>query len=186
MRQSLQPIHRSQAQSGSDAYQTHGQSSNKPDQLAWRCAHGDPNRPTGGEWHGLQRVAEASGSTFQNLCPFLGAADPTTAKPAVDAAMQNLANHMHNTGHGAFAFILTDLEGGGCHAWAAINHDGTILFLDPQIARISENAPLYTHRGTPSPSNVISMDALVVDAHARPAPLPYHGPGQWSTSDGPG
>jgi papain fold toxin 1 (glutamine deamidase) of polymorphic toxin system len=145
-------------------------------------AAGDPDRPIGGEWHGLQRVELATGATFQNLCPFLGGAEPDAAGSAVDAAIQNLANHLHNSGHGAFAFILTDLEGGGCHAWAAANHDGTILFLDPQLGRISEEVPLYRHRGVPSTGNVVSMDALVVDGQARPAPLPYHGPGQWSTA----
>ncbi|MFD0519250.1 toxin glutamine deamidase domain-containing protein [Paractinoplanes durhamensis] len=104
------------------------------------------------------------------------------ARSAVDAAMRNLANHLHNSGHGAFAFILTDLEGGGCHAWAAANHDGTILFLDPQVGRISEEIPLYRHHGAPSTANVVSMDALVVDGQGEPAPLPYHGPGQWSTA----
>ena len=145
-------------------------------------AHGDPTHPTGGEWHGPQRIEQTTGAAFQNLCPFLGAADPATAKLAVDAAMQNLTNHLHNSGHGAFAFILTDLEGGGCHAWAAINQNGTVLFLDPQVGHISEETPLYHHRGIPSSSNVISMDALVLDAQARPAPLPYHGPGQWTGS----
>jgi len=143
-------------------------------------AHGDPARPFGGEWHGLRRIELATGSTFQNLCPYLGGATPDAARSAVDAAMRNLANHLHNSGHGSFAFILTDLEGGGCHAWASINQRGAILFLDPQLGRISEEIPLYGHRGVPSAANVISMDALVVDAQAEAAPLPYHGPGQWS------
>ncbi|GIF24974.1 hypothetical protein BJ973_007232 [Actinoplanes tereljensis] len=145
-------------------------------------AAGDPDRPVGAEWHGLRRVELATGTTFQNLCPFQGGADPDAAKPAVDAAMRNLSNHLHNSGHGAFAFILTDLEEGGCHAWAAANHDGAILFLDPQVGRISEEVPLYRHHGVPSTANVVSVDALVVDGQGHPAPLPYHGPGQWSTA----
>jgi hypothetical protein len=143
-------------------------------------AAGDPDRPVGGEWHGLRRIELATGTTFQNLCPFQGGADPDAARSAVDAAMRNLSNHLHNSGHGSFAFILTDLEGGGCHAWAAVNHDDTILFLDPQIGRISEDAPLYRHTGAPSAGNVASMDALVVDGKGIAAPLPYHGAGQWS------
>ncbi|WP_433299453.1 toxin glutamine deamidase domain-containing protein [Actinoplanes sp. CA-030573] len=144
-------------------------------------AHGEPSRPTGGEWDGPRRIEARAGTTFQNLCPFQGAADPASARSAVDAALLNLANHLHNSGHGAFAFVLTDLERGGCHAWATINHGGAILFLDPQIGRLSEEVPLYAHRGAPADANVLSMDALVVDAEARPAPLPYHGPGQWTT-----
>jgi hypothetical protein len=117
---------------------------------------------------------------FQNLCPFLGDAEAALAKPAVDTAMRNLGNHLHNSGHGAFAVIVTELAGGGCHCWAAVNQDGAILFLDPQVGLLSEDEPLYHHRGTASPGNVVSMDALVVDGQGRPAPLPYHGPGQWT------
>jgi hypothetical protein len=146
-------------------------------------AHGDPDRPTGGEEEGLKRVRLATGTTFQNLCPFVGGADPAEARPAVDAALRNLANHLHNSGHGAFAFIITDLEGGGCHCWAAVNQNGTILFLDPQIGRIAEETPLYRHHGRPTKRNVVSMDALVVNGHGEPAPLPYHGPGQWTALD---
>jgi hypothetical protein len=90
----------------------------------------------------------------------------------VDAAFLNLANHLHNSGHGAFAFILTDLETGGCHAWAAVNQEGTILFLDPQLGVVSAEEPLYRE--------LVSMDALVVDGGGNPAPLPYHGAGQWN------
>ena len=57
---------------------------------------------------------------------------------------------------------------------------GTTDRLDPQIGRISAGVPLYGHRGTPSAGNVVSMDALVVDPQGAPAPLPYHGAGQWS------
>ncbi|HEX5202663.1 MAG TPA: toxin glutamine deamidase domain-containing protein [Actinoplanes sp.] len=146
-------------------------------------AHGDPDRPIGGEWLGVQRMEKATGASFQNLCPFLGDAGPMIAKPAVDAAMRNLANHLHNSDHGALALILTDLAGGGCHTWAAVNHNGTILFLDPQVGLLREDEPLYHHRGTASPGNVVSMDALVVDGRGRPAPLPYHGPGQWPVAD---
>ena len=133
---------------------------------------------------GPQRIEEATGVTFQNLCPHLGVADPADAKLAVDAAMLNLANHLHNSGHGAFAVIVTDFEGGGWHCWAAINQNGTIFFLDPQTDRISEETPLYHHRGAPSPANVVAMDALVVDGRGRPAPLPYHGPGRWTAGPG--
>ncbi|WP_239117943.1 toxin glutamine deamidase domain-containing protein, partial [Paractinoplanes ferrugineus] len=143
-------------------------------------AAGEPARPIGGEWHGLRRIELATSSTFQNLCPYQGGAEPGAARSAVEAAMRNLTNHLHNSGYGSFAFILTDLEGGGCHAWAAVNQDGAILFLDPQIGRIGAGVPLYGHRGAPSAGNVVSMDALVVDPQGAPAPLPYHGAGQWS------
>jgi hypothetical protein len=143
-------------------------------------AHGSPDRPVGGEWSGVRRIQRATRSEFQNLCPFVGGAEPEPARAAIDAALRNLANHLHNSGHGAFAFLLTDFEAGGCHAWAAVNQGGTILFLDPQLARLSIEEPLYRHHGYPSGANVVSIDALVVDGRGEPAPLPYHGAGQWT------
>ncbi|MGX6604702.1 toxin glutamine deamidase domain-containing protein [Micromonosporaceae bacterium Da 78-11] len=147
-------------------------------------AHGDPDRPSGGEWEAVKRIRLATGATFQNLCPFVGGADPALAKPVVDAALSNLTNHLHNSGHGAYAFILTDLESGGCHCWAAVNQGGTVLFLDPQLGRVSADAPLYTHQGRAAHANVVSMDALVVKGDGTSAPLPFHGPGQWAESTG--
>ena len=145
-------------------------------------AHGNPDRPLGGETQGIQRIRLATGSDFQGLCPHLRDADPAAAKPAMDLAVQNLTNHLLNTGHGAYAFIVTDLEGGGSHSWSAVNHNGTVLFLDPQIGRISEHAPMYRHHGFPAPTNLVSLEALVVDANGSPAPLPHHGPGNWSAT----
>jgi hypothetical protein len=145
-------------------------------------AHGDPNRPLGGEDAGVKRIELATGGGFQNLCPFVGGAEPDLAKPPVDAALRNLANHLHNTGHGAFAFIVSDLDTGGCHCWAGINQAGTILFLDPQVGSLSEEVPLYRHHGQTTKANIVSMDALVVDGEGRPAPLPYHGAGQWTAA----
>jgi papain fold toxin 1 (glutamine deamidase) of polymorphic toxin system len=135
-------------------------------------AHGGPDRPVGGEWSGVRRIQRATGAEFQNLCPFVGGASSEQASTAVDTAFRNLHNHLHNSGHGAFAFVLTDLEAGGCHAWAAVNQDGAVLFLDPQLGVVSAEEPLYR--------DVVSMDALVVDGDGNPAPLPYHGAGQWN------
>ncbi|MET0418776.1 MAG: toxin glutamine deamidase domain-containing protein, partial [Actinoplanes sp.] len=147
-------------------------------------ANGNPDRPLGGEWNGVQRIEQTIGSTFQNLCPYVGAASPAQAKPAIDAALQNLTNHLHNNGHGSYAFIVTDLEGGGCHSWAAVNQNGTILFLDPQVRKVSAGIPLYRHHGVPTRSNIVSMDALVMTGEGRPAPLPFHGPGQQRSPTG--
>src|SRR6185312_1206529 len=112
-------------------------------------AHGDPTRPLGGEQAGVDRIRQATGSDFQSLCPSLTNTIPTNAKQAMDLAFTNLSNHLLNTGHGAYAFIITDLEAGGCHSWAALNHHGTVLFLDPQISQLSESTPLYHHTRTP-------------------------------------
>nr|WP_221380571.1 toxin glutamine deamidase domain-containing protein [Actinoplanes polyasparticus] len=144
-------------------------------------ANGNPDRPLGGETEGVQRIRLATGGDFQNLCPYLADADPTAAKPKMDQAIQNLTNHLLNTGHGSYAFLITDLEGGGSHSWAALNQNGTVLYVDPQIGRISEHTPLYTHHGVPTPTNLVSLEALVVNASGHPTPLPHHGPGSWST-----
>ena len=136
-------------------------------------AHGAPERAVGGEWLGVRRIQRAARSEFQNLCPFVGGASAEQAEAAVEAAFRNLANHLHNSGYGAFAFILTDFAAGGCHAWAAVNQGGTILFLDPQLGRVSVEEPLYRA--------IVSMDALVVGGEGEPAPLPYHGTGQWTS-----
>ncbi|MFI7545947.1 toxin glutamine deamidase domain-containing protein [Actinoplanes sp. NPDC049599] len=145
-------------------------------------AQGDPTRPLGAEENGLARVEDTVQGEFQGLCPYVGGLSPLQAKQAVDTAMTNLHNHLYNAGHGAFAFIVTDSEQGTAHAWAAVNQNGTILFLDPQTGRLSEEAPLYTHLGEKNDGNVISMDALVVNGQGEPSPLPYHGPGLWSRS----
>ncbi|WP_433723316.1 toxin glutamine deamidase domain-containing protein [Actinoplanes sp. CA-051413] len=145
-------------------------------------AYGDPARPLGAEDRGLARIEDTVGGEFQGLCPYVGGLDPQQAKQAVDTAMTNLHNHLYNAGHGAFAFIVTDSEEGTAHAWAAVNQNGTILFLDPQTGRLSEEAPLYSHAGVKNDGNVISMDAVVVDGQGRPAPLPYHEAGLWSRS----
>jgi hypothetical protein len=144
-------------------------------------ADGDPTRPLGAEKGGLGRIEMTAGAQFQGLCPYVGGQDPAEAKRAVDQAMTNLHNQLHNAGHGSFAFIVTDAEGGNAHAWAAINMHGTILYLDPQSGRLSENVPLYSHTGQAYDGNVVSMDALVVDAFGDPAPLPFHQAGLWST-----
>jgi hypothetical protein len=144
-------------------------------------ADGDPTRPLGAERGGLGRIEMTAGAQFQGLCPYVGGQDPADAKRAVDQAMTNLHNQLHNAGHGSFAFIVTDAEGGTAHAWAAVNMHGTILYLDPQNGRLSENVPLYSHTGQAYDGNVVSMDALVVDTFGDPAPLPFHQAGLWSS-----
>ena len=145
-------------------------------------AYGDTNRPLGAEERGLSRIEDTVRGEFQGLCPYVGGMDHTQAMQAVDTAMTNLSDHLHNLGHGAFAFIMTDTEGGTAHAWAAVNQNGTILFLDPQTGEISEDVPLYRNHGVPTEANVVSMDALVVNPQGEYATLPEHGAGTWSRS----
>ena len=88
--------------------------------------------------------------------------------------MQNLTRHLLSLEHGAFAFIVTQSAGGDAHAWAAVNHGGTVLFLDPQTRKLSEDVPLYTHNGGPSPSNVVTVSALVTNPNGEYATVPAH------------
>jgi hypothetical protein len=144
-------------------------------------AEGDPTRPLDGETDGPGRVEDVTGGRFQGLCPDVSHLPPAQAQQAVNHAMNNLYTQLLNGGHGSFAFVVTAWEGGSAHAWAAINQNGTILFVDPQSGRISENVPLYGHYGQSYEGNVVMMDALVLDANANPMPLPNHPPGAWTT-----
>ncbi|AGL21684.1 toxin glutamine deamidase domain-containing protein [Actinoplanes sp. N902-109] len=135
---------------------------------------GDPTRPLGAEKGGLSRVEATVNGEFQTLTPYVQNLHPHQAKQAIDTATSALAAHLHSAGHGAFAFIVTKAEQGTSHAWAAINQNGTILYLDPQIGRLSESIPLYTHTGHPDPANVTALDALVITNEGHPLPFPSH------------
>ena len=121
-----------------------------------------------------------TGGRFQGLCPYVGHLQPAQAQQAVNHAMSNLHKQLLNGGHGSFAFVITAWEGGSSHAWAAINQNGTILYVDPQSGRISEDLPLYGHYGSAYDGNVVMMDALVTGPNGDPMPLPNHPTGAWS------
>jgi hypothetical protein len=136
------------------------------DSYAW----GDPQRPLGPENGGIDRIQHVTQGHFAALTP----PNPANPKRAVDDAMHHLMAHVGSLEHGAFAFIVTQSEGGDAHAWAAVNHHGTILFLDPQTRQVSEDFPLYRHTGTPSLSNVVAVSALVTDPDGNYASPPRH------------
>lgn len=148
-------------------------------------AGGDPNSPIGGEEIGAWRAEYATGGRYQNLLPDLTKHDlnknsPDVARALVEDAFARLHNHLLNAGHGSIALIANMWEGGAAHAWAAINQNGTILYLDPQTGALSENIPIYGHFGVPRPNNIVAMDALVIGSDGKPFPLPNHGPGIWN------
>ncbi|WP_306211366.1 toxin glutamine deamidase domain-containing protein, partial [Actinoplanes sp. RD1] len=89
-------------------------------------------------------------------------------------------------GHGSFAFLMNLWESGSSHAWAAVNHHGEILFVDPQSGLVATpGTSLYGHQGIPDPANLVALDALVVDAQGRPLPFPGKPDGWWHPRTSP-
>ncbi|WDZ86976.1 toxin glutamine deamidase domain-containing protein [Micromonospora cathayae] len=139
--------------------------------------HGDVNRPVNGETGGPGRVERVTGGTYQRLAAATGT--PAAARAQVMAGYGDLHRHLLSAGHGSFAFIVNTWEGGGAHAWVAVNQNGTVLYLDPQLTIVSDRPP-YAHRGVPHPGNVTGLEALIVGPDGTPMPLPDREPGDFS------
>ncbi|MCZ7439641.1 toxin glutamine deamidase domain-containing protein [Micromonospora sp. WMMC241] len=138
---------------------------------------GDVHRPVGGEVDGPLRVEETTGGRFQDLCgPDLSGADRRTA---VERGYRDLHAQLASGGHGSYAFLITSFEGGGSHAWVALNQNGTVLYLDPQSGAVADQ-PLYRHSGVPFAGNVVDVDALVLGPDGRPMPLSGRPPGNYN------
>lgn len=142
-------------------------------------AAGDISRPLGGELGGPGRVEDATGGRFQKLV------DPDDGTPAgdrwsvVNRGFGSIERQLRAGGHGSYAFLITTYEGGGSHAWVALNQNGGVLYLDPQSGIVSD-MPIYMHSGLPAPHNVTGIDALVLGPDGRPMPFAGVGPGQFS------
>ncbi|WBB77356.1 toxin glutamine deamidase domain-containing protein [Micromonospora sp. WMMD882] len=139
--------------------------------------NGDVNRPVNGETGGPGRVERATGGTYQQVVASSGT--PAAARQQVLQGYADLRRQLLSGGHGSFAFIVNTWEAGGAHAWVALNQNGTVLYLDPQVGVVSDRPP-YGHRGVPNPANVVGLEALVVGPDGRPMPLPGRGPGEYS------
>jgi len=142
-------------------------------------AHGDPNRPLGGETPG-GNASSSRPAAVQNLCPFVGGAEPDLAKrrwtrpcatSPTTCTTRDTARSPSSSppGHRRLPLLGT------------VQPAGTILFLTRRCS-LSEEVPLYRHHGQTTKANIVSMDALVVDGEGCPAPLPYHGAGQWTAA----
>ncbi|MCX4474229.1 toxin glutamine deamidase domain-containing protein [Micromonospora sp. NBC_01655] len=142
-------------------------------------AAGDVNRPLGGEIDGPGRVEDATGGRFQQLAEPADDASPDDAWSTVNRGFGTLEGQLRAGGHGSYAFLITSYEGGGSHAWVALNQHGSVLYLDPQSGAVSD-LPLYTHSGLPAPFNVRGIDALVLGPDGRAMPLAGAGPGRFS------
>lgn len=145
---------------------------------------GDVRRPIGGETDGARRIEESTGGRFQKLCEVTG---PTTSfglRQLVERGYRDLDEQLLAGGHGSYAFLVTSWEGGGAHAWVALNQNGSVLYLDPQSGHVG-NLPLYPHSGVPDQANVIGIDVLVLGRDGRPMPLAGRPVGDYSVLPGP-
>ncbi|MEU4625952.1 toxin glutamine deamidase domain-containing protein [Actinoplanes sp. NPDC023801] len=132
--------------------------------------NGDPTRPIGAEQGVTDRIETTTGGRFEGLTD-VGGLDPDDARVEVRMAEIRLRTHLTGLGHGSFAFVTTQDQAGRTHAFAAVNQNGTILYLDPQTRQVSPSTPIRTHSGLGAPCDVLRMDALVVDGQSNPRPL---------------
>ncbi|WP_245716340.1 toxin glutamine deamidase domain-containing protein [Micromonospora humi] len=141
---------------------------------------GDVHRPVGGEVDGPLRVEETTGGRFQDLCgPDRPGATGADRRRVVERGYRDLHAQLASGGHGSYAFLITSFEGGGSHAWVALNQNGTVLYLDPQSGTVADQ-PLYRHSGAPFVGNVVDVDALVLGPDGRPMPLSGRPPGNFT------
>ncbi|WP_406046384.1 toxin glutamine deamidase domain-containing protein [Micromonospora sp. NBC_00898] len=145
---------------------------------------GDVCRPVGGEADGPRRVEESTGGRFQNLCPVPGDTSAPAVRQAVEHGYRDLHEQLLLGGHGSYAFLITSYEGGGSHAWVALNQNGSVLYLDPQHGHVWDR-PLYTHSGGPNHANVVGVDALVLGRDGHPMPLAGRPPGNFNVLPDP-
>ncbi|SCG42747.1 toxin glutamine deamidase domain-containing protein [Micromonospora halophytica] len=133
---------------------------------------GDISRPIMGEQGGPGRVEEVTGGRFQRLMaiPEHEEWNPSLTRHAVNRRFDNLQYQLQLGGHGSYAFLITEWESGGSHAWVALNQNGTILYLDPQSGAVRDQ-PLYGHAGVAHEDNVVGIDVLILGGDGRPMPL---------------
>ncbi|MFG1920460.1 toxin glutamine deamidase domain-containing protein [Cryptosporangium sp. NPDC048952] len=117
-----------------------------------KAEYADDGSPsTAGETDGRQRAEETLGATFD----YQGA--------SADAAFPALTEQLLSAGHGASAVLITSVapsHGGGSHAWNAVNHNGTIHWIDAQIGAASTR-PLFEYA-------VDGVWSIVLDPSGQP------------------
>ncbi|MGG7575082.1 toxin glutamine deamidase domain-containing protein [Streptomyces sirii] len=74
-------------------------------------------------------------------------------------AYNNLETTLLNEGHGAQAVIITQNADGRAHAWNVVNHNGQIVYADPQTGQ-SSTTPLHSGNN--------GVFAIPLDANRRP------------------
>ncbi|MGW0688443.1 toxin glutamine deamidase domain-containing protein [Streptomyces sp. NPDC002754] len=106
-------------------------------------------RPTVSAPRTLDQNADGSLNTFSaeresvdNQTRWAGA-PPTYAGNDHPSPYARIAHELSQAGHGSAAVIGVNWPGGGGHAFAAVNHNGQVLFVDAQTGVVSEN-PIHT------------------------------------------
>lgn len=74
-------------------------------------------------------------------------------------AYDNLESTLLNEGHGSQAVIITQNADGRAHAWNVVNHNGQIVYADPQTGQ-SSTTPLHNGNN--------GVFAIPLDANRRP------------------
>ncbi|NES15266.1 MULTISPECIES: toxin glutamine deamidase domain-containing protein [Micromonospora] len=140
---------------------------------------GNVRSPVDGEVDGPKRVEEVTGGWFQDLCAGPAPTSDLEARQRVERGYRDLHWQLLGGGHGSYAFLITSYEGGGSHAWVALNQNGTVLYLDPQNGSVWDR-PLYTHSGVSHPHNTVAIDALVLGPDGQPMPFAGRPPGTYN------
>ncbi len=136
--------------------------------------NGQLSQALNGETGGPGRVEDVTGGRYQTLTGNATNLPQAQRQQAVQNAFNSVQNQLLQAGHGSFAFLITAWSTGGSHAWAAVNYQGTIIYVDAQSGVASDTGPMY------SPDTITMMDALVVGANG--VPVPFHGApqGTWN------
>ncbi|WP_405015541.1 toxin glutamine deamidase domain-containing protein [Kitasatospora sp. NBC_01539] len=114
--------------------------------------HDAEGRPSDrGERGGRDRIENALGAKFSDLGDG-------------PQAYRRLEDTLRRDGHGAQAVIITRDADGRAHAWNAVNHNGTVTYIDAQSGRRSDQ-PLHDGDN--------GVFAIPLDADRRPTD---HGP----------
>nr|GID90236.1 hypothetical protein Ade03nite_91600 [Actinoplanes derwentensis] len=116
-------------------------------------AAGSRTEPSGAETGSTARQERVLGSSYRRM-------------PGGDAAAQfdALRGQLLDGGPGAAAVIITtgrQPDAPTSHTWNAVNHGGTIVWLDAQTGLVSPTAPIHT-------AGITGVWAIVLDADARP------------------
>ncbi|GAA1786881.1 phosphotransferase [Planosporangium flavigriseum] len=127
-------------------------------------AHADPDQPVGGERGGLLRAQRTLRSQFTTVYTET-TATYDTPQAIYTERMAEISRTLEVAGPGSFAMIVNTWGLGGAHAWAAVNQDGRIKFVDPQNGFVY-HGPLFGTEGTHGGVN--RVDVIVLDPDGRP------------------
>ncbi|MFI2240958.1 toxin glutamine deamidase domain-containing protein [Streptomyces chrestomyceticus] len=117
-----------------------------PTVAARRSANEDGTPADTPEPNGRDRIENALGAEFDDFGDG-------------PEAYRNLESTLLGEGHGAQAVIITQNADGRAHAWNVVNHNGQIVYADPQTGR---------HGTTPLHSGDNGVFAIPLDAGRRP------------------